>query len=65
MKFIMEIVQNQQYSKATNIFINEIYAIKFKLKQFSVEFCGTGCDEVRFPVDGGWDSRDVLHGWNV
>ena len=20
---------------------------------------GTGCDEVRFPVYGGWDSRDV------
>ena len=20
---------------------------------------GTGCDEVRFPVHGGWDSRDV------
>ena len=20
---------------------------------------GSGCDEVRFPVHGGWDSRDV------
>ena len=21
---------------------------------------GTGCDEVCFPVHGGWDSRDVI-----
>ena len=21
--------------------------------------CGTGCDEVRFPVHGDWDSRNV------
>ena len=22
--------------------------------------CGTGCDEVRFPVCGAWGSRDVI-----
>ena len=24
---------------------------------------GTGCDEVRFPLHGGWDSRDVKLVW--